>query len=99
MCGICGFVGNGNIDILSSMNEMIFHRGPDAGELWHNSQEAVYMGHRRLSIIDLKDGAQPMWTSDGSLGIVYNGEIYNHVELRQELTDTGHRFLTDHSDT
>jgi asparagine synthase (glutamine-hydrolysing) len=99
MCGICGFVGSGNVDILASMNEALFHRGPDAEGLWHDREEAVYLGHRRLSIIDLSGGAQPMWTADGALGIVYNGEIYNHLELRRELIEAGHHFLTDHSDT
>ena len=99
MCGICGFVGAGDVDILASMNEAMVHRGPDAGGLWHNAHEAVYLGHRRLSIIDLSGGAQPMWTADGTLGIVFNGEIYNHLELREELIRAGHHFLTDHSDT
>jgi len=87
------------VDILASMREAMVHRGPDAGGLWHETHEAVYLGHRRLSIIDLSDGAQPMWTADGALGIVFNGEIYNHLELREELIKAGHRFLTDHSDT
>ena len=99
MCGICGFAGAGDVDILASMNEAMVHRGPDAGGLWHDVHEAVYLGHRRLSIIDLSGGAQPMWTADGTLGIVFNGEIYNHLELREELIRTGHHFLTDHSDT
>ena len=99
MCGICGFVGAGNRDNLASMNEALIHRGPDAGGLWHDVQEAVYLGHRRLSIIDLSGGAQPMWTADDTLGVVYNGEIYNHLELREELIRNGHHFVTDHSDT
>ena len=99
MCGICGFSGDGDIDILASMNEALVHRGPDAEGMWHDAGEAVYLGHRRLSIIDLEGGAQPMWTEDGALGIVFNGEIYNHLELREELIQSGHRFLTDHSDT
>lgn len=99
MCGICGFVGAGDRGILASMNEAMVHRGPDAQGLWYDAQEAVYLGHRRLSIIDLSGGAQPMWTADGSLCIVFNGEIYNHLELREELIGAGHHFLTDHSDT
>ncbi len=99
MCGICGFVGTGNMDILGSMNDSMIHRGPDAAGLWNNMNEAVYLGHRRLSIIDLSGGAQPMWTADNTLGIVFNGEIYNHLELREELTRAGHHFFTDHSDT
>lgn len=99
MCGICGFSGAGDIDILASMTGAMVHRGPDAEGMWHDASEAVYLGHRRLSIIDLDGGAQPMWTEDGALGIVFNGEIYNHLELREELTRAGHRFLSDHSDT
>ena len=99
MCGICGFAGAGDRGILASMNEAMVHRGPDAGGLWNDTQESVYLGHRRLSIIDLSGGAQPMWTADGALGIVFNGEIYNHLELREELIRSGHHFLTDHSDT
>jgi asparagine synthase (glutamine-hydrolysing) len=99
MCGICGFVGAGDAGILESMNEAIIHRGPDAGGMWYDVRESVYLGNRRLSIIDLKDGAQPMWTEDGTLGVVFNGEIYNHLELRDELIRAGHHFSTDHSDT
>ena len=51
-----------------SMNETMIHRGPDAGGLWHDASESVYLGHRRLSIIDLSGGAQPMWTADGDSG-------------------------------
>ena len=99
MCGICGFTGSGDVNILAAMNEAMIHRGPDAGGAWHDTREAVYLGHRRLSIIDLSGGAQPMWTADGALGVVFNGEIYNHLELREELIRAGHHFLTDHSDT
>jgi asparagine synthase (glutamine-hydrolysing) len=99
MCGICGFVGSGDRDVLASMNEAMIHRGPDAGGVWSDDREAVYLGHRRLSIIDLSGGAQPMWTADNALGIVFNGEIYNHLELRDELMQSGHVFMTDHSDT
>lgn len=99
MCGICGFVGKGGIEDLSRMNAALIHRGPDAEGLWHDHQKAVYLGHRRLSIIDIAGGAQPMWSGDRSLAIVFNGEIYNHEKLRKELTNEGHRFLSDHSDT
>ena len=99
MCGICGFVGNGSVEDLGRMNACLIHRGPDDEGLWHDHQKSVYFGHRRLSIIDIAGGAQPMWSSDRSLAIVFNGEIYNHEELRKELIKEGHRFLTDHSDT
>ena len=59
----------------------------------------VFLGHRRLSIVDLAGGHQPMATPDGELTVVFNGEIYNHAELRAELKARGHVFQTDHSDT
>ena len=99
MCGICGFVGSGSADDLKRMADVLRHRGPDAEGLWHDPVRSVYLGHRRLSIIDLSSGGQPMWTADGQLGVVFNGEIYNHLDLRRELIALGHRFQTDHSDT
>ena len=75
MCGICGFVGKGGVEDLSRMNATLEHRGPDAEGLWHDRQKAVYLGHKRLSVIDLTGGAQPMWSTDGTLGVVFNGEI------------------------
>ncbi|MBN2125034.1 MAG: asparagine synthase (glutamine-hydrolyzing) [Deltaproteobacteria bacterium] len=99
MCGICGFIGRGDLEDLRRMNESLAHRGPDGEGLWHDGKTGVYLGHKRLSVIDLEGGAQPMWTWDGRLGVVFNGEIYNHGALREELEKEGHRFLTDHSDT
>ena len=99
MCGICGFVGPGSVDDLRAMTDLLRHRGPDAEGYWHDPVRGVYLGHRRLSIIDLESGGQPMWTSDGLLGVVYNGETYNHPDLRRELTGLGHAFQTDHADT
>ncbi len=99
MCGIAGFVGRGDIGVLRRMTEAIRHRGPDADGHWSDETAAVFLGHRRLSIIDLTGGAQPMWTTDGALGITFNGEIYNHAELRAELVQRGCQFATDHSDT
>ena len=99
MCGICGFAGQGSDADLRRMTDVLRHRGPDAEGVWHDSTRAVYLGHRRLSIIDLDSGDQPMWTADGLLGIVFNGEIYNHLDLRRELVNLGHHFRTDHSDT
>ena len=81
------------------MNTVLEHRGPDAEGFWHDSERGVYLGHRRLSIIDLEGGAQPMTATSGSLIVVFNGEIYNHQDLRRKLTGMGHRFLTNHSDT
>ena len=101
MCGICGYV---NIDkkpipsdkILKSMMDSLIHRGPDdQGFYIHDN---VALGHRRLSIIDLKTGHQPMFSDDRSLCIVYNGEVYNFPELKSELEAKGYVFRT-HSDT
>jgi len=99
MCGIAGFIGRGSIEDIKRMTAALLHRGPDSEGLWIDETRGVYLGHRRLSIIDVAGGHQPMWTRDGRLGIVFNGEIYNCAELRQELEDAGHRFATDHSDT
>jgi asparagine synthase (glutamine-hydrolysing) len=99
LCGICGFAGNGTIDDLKRMNDALVHRGPDAEGVWLDSSIGIFLGHRRLSIIDIGGGAQPMWTSDGQIGITFNGEIYNYKELRAELEKTGHLFVSNHSDT
>ena len=97
MCGIAGFVGAGDREVLARMTGALAHRGPDASGFWNNG--AVFLGHRRLSIVDLGGGHQPMATPDGELTVIFNGEIYNHAELREELKARGHVFQTDHSDT
>ncbi|MBR1445121.1 MAG: asparagine synthase (glutamine-hydrolyzing) [Firmicutes bacterium] len=98
MCGFCGFTGN--IDdkekVIKNMMDKIIHRGPDSEGTF--SDEKVTLGFRRLSIIDLADGSQPMYNEDGSVVLVFNGEIYNYRELRDELLKNGHTFKT-HSDT
>ena len=99
MCGIAGFVGAGNLDDIHAMTEMLYHRGPDDSGFWYETDIRTYFGHRRLSIIDLEDGSQPMSTPDGNLTVTYNGEIYNHSYLRTVLEQRGHHFVTDHSDT
>lgn len=99
MCGICGFIGQGDYDELLRMNRMLQHRGPDAEGCWHESQHGIYLAHRRLAIIDLETGDQPMHSCDGRYIISYNGEVYNHLELREELIKKGYIFKTDHSDT
>lgn len=81
------------------MTDAIQHRGPDAAGHWVDEAAGVHLGHRRLSIVDLACGTQPMWTADGQIGVVFNGEIYNHAELRAELKQAGCVFVTDHSDT
>ncbi len=100
MCGIAGFVNYDQRDnvkeIIHAMNDAMRHRGPD-GEGIYMDRLAV-LGHRRLSIIDLTGGAQPMSNEDSTLHLVCNGEIYNHLELRDRLERSGHRFRT-HSDS
>jgi asparagine synthase (glutamine-hydrolysing) len=83
------------------MRDSMAHRGPDGAGVWISADRRVGLGHRRLAIIDLSDAAsQPMCNEDGSLWIVFNGEIYNHAELRRELQATGrYKWKTDHSDT
>jgi asparagine synthase (glutamine-hydrolysing) len=86
---------------ITSMRDTMAHRGPDGAGVWVSPNGRVGLGHRRLSIIDLSSAAsQPMGNEDDSVQIVFNGEIYNHAELRRELEATGrHRWKTDHSDT
>jgi asparagine synthase (glutamine-hydrolysing) len=97
MCGIAGFVGSGNREILRRMTGTLVHRGPDDCGYWDDG--TTFLGFRRLSIVDLEGGHQPMSTVDGKLTLIFNGEIYNHVELRAELKKRGHVFQTDHSDS
>ena len=99
MCGIAGFVGRGSIEDLRRMNAALAHRGPDDEGTWVDESHRVFLGHRRLSIVDIGGGHQPMWTEDGQLGVVFNGEIYNHLELRKQLSALGCVFQSDHSDT
>lgn len=96
MCGIFGFAGFEKPDLLSRMAEAVRHRGPD-GE-GYLSDGRFSMGMRRLSIIDLAGGDQPIWNEDESIAVCCNGEIYNYVELREELEGRKHRFRT-RSDT
>ena len=98
MCGFTGFVSRSapDVDALRAMGDSIRHRGPD--EEGHYVDEHCAIAHRRLSIIDLANGHQPMSSPDGRYVLAYNGEIYNFQELRQELTAAGHTFLTN-SDT
>jgi asparagine synthase (glutamine-hydrolysing) len=97
MCGICGIVNSDpgrpvERAILTGMNEAMRHRGPDAQGVYLNGP--LGLGHRRLSIIDLATGQQPMTNEDESLWLVFNGEIYNFLELRQQLAQKGHVFRT-----
>ena len=87
MCGIAGFVGKvkKKDEVLKKMCDRIIHRGPD-GEGYYTDQY-VALGHRRLSIIDLSNGSQPMYSTDNNLVVVFNGEIYNYQDLKKELDD------------
>lgn len=98
MCGICGFIGevDDSKKVLKQMMDKIAHRGPDDEGMYVDKHAAI--GHRRLSIIDLSHGAQPMYNETGDVAIVFNGEIYNHLEIRKELIAKGHKFAND-SDT
>jgi asparagine synthase (glutamine-hydrolysing) len=99
MCGIAGFAGTGTRDHLAAMTAALRHRGPDGDGFFIDPDVPVYLGHRRLAIIDITGGRQPMWNEDETVGVIFNGEIYNHRELRNELAANGHRFQSDHSDT
>lgn len=98
MCGIFGFIkkaGNKDKDqeVLNKMSELLAHRGPDAFGFFINAEKGVYLGHRRLSIIDLSAaGRQPMANEDGSLQIIFNGEIYNFKDVKESLLKRGHYF-------
>ncbi|MFV0337638.1 MAG: asparagine synthase (glutamine-hydrolyzing) [Chthoniobacterales bacterium] len=99
MCGIAGFAGQGSDATIRKMTDALRHRGPDAEGFFYDEKTQLHLGHRRLSIIDLADGTQPMLSADKRFAVVFNGEIYNHAELRNELQAAGHRFASDHSDT
>ena len=107
MCGIVGVLNFKNSSFrvtepyLIRMRDTMVHRGPDGAGAWIADDGRIGLGHRRLSIIDLSPAAaQPMTNEDGSLWVSFNGEIYNHAEIRRELEEIGgHRWKTDHSDT
>ena len=96
MCGIVGFAGSDPAR-LEQMLRSIVHRGPDGQGTDIGRHFSI--GMRRLAIIDVATGDQPLYSDDGNLALVFNGEIYNHVELRRELQQRGRRFTTDHSDS
>ena len=98
MCGIAGIITNNkNIDkIVKDMSKRIAHRGPD-GEGFFRCDNVAF-AHRRLSIIDLSTGDQPMYNEDETVVTIFNGEIYNYLELKEELKKLGHKFKTK-SDT
>jgi asparagine synthase (glutamine-hydrolyzing) len=95
MCGIAGFMGQveNRADVIRNMTEVITHRGPDSDGFF--TDDNISMGFRRLSIIDLGAGHQPIYNEDKSLVLTFNGEIYNYKNLRKELIAKGHKFYTD----
>lgn len=107
MCGIVGALALQSdappitAGYIEAMRDAIAHRGPDGAGTWIAPDGRIGFGHRRLAIVDLSDAAaQPMSVADGQVWVTYNGEIYNHADIRRELEATGrHRFRTDHSDT
>nr|XP_061807095.1 asparagine synthetase [glutamine-hydrolyzing] 1-like [Nerophis lumbriciformis] len=101
MCGIVGVFHFDarrpvDVDLLVRQTDAIAHRGPDDGGVY--AEAGVGLGHRRLSIIDVDGGQQPMWDLEGRIGVVFNGEIYNYRELKKQLESKGHQFVTN-SDT
>ena len=101
MCGICGIYNlkkekKIDMDLLKQMTSILRHRGPD--EFGFYNDDKIGLGHSRLSIIDLSGGKQPIHNEDKTIWITFNGEIFNHLELREELVKKGHQFYT-HTDT
>ena len=97
MCGICGFTGSKDEALLKKMADAIYHRGPDEGGFFSDGK--INLGIRRLSIIDVKTGHQPIHNEDNGIWAIFNGEVYNFQAIRKELELKGHKFYTDHSDS
>jgi len=94
MCGICGVYGFDDRKLIRAMNKTLVHRGPDQEGYFIDKN--IMLGHRRLSIIDLSSkGKQPTHNEDKTVWCVYNGEIYNFAEIRDELEKKGHRFYSN----
>src|SRR5579859_1056541 len=96
MCGILGLLAPGTQPDLRGQLDLLIHRGPDEGGCYADTD--VFLGARRLSIIDVAGGQQPLSVADGAIWVVQNGEIYNYLALKAELEARGHIFRT-HSDT
>ena len=99
MCGIVGIQGSQDDSWIEVMNALQVYRGPDGSGVFRDRDVTLSLAMRRLAIIDLEGGLQPMSSDDGRYTIVFNGEIFNATELRKELEVKGVRFQTDHSDT
>jgi len=93
MCGIVGFISKSldkhkSVEILNKIKKTINHRGPDDDGIWFDEKINLYLGHQRLSILDLSiSGSQPMQSASGRYVIIYNGEIYNHLKLRKDIEE------------
>ena len=94
MCGIAGFMGPWSPDDLARMTKVLTHRGPDEEGTFFDAEGRIGIGQRRLSIIDLAGGTQPLYNESRTVVVQYNGEIYNHEELREELEAKGHKLTT-----
>ena len=106
MCGLVGFLGGvdaaeSDENLLRGMSDMLFLRGPDDGGYWFDSQERIGFAHRRLAIVDLSPaGHQPMVSANRRFVIAFNGEIYNHLDIRSALEELGQAPIwRGHSDT
>ena len=98
MCGIVGYVdfsSKTNPSVIRSMAEGIIYRGPDSSGEYHSKSNIAHLGIRRLSIIDLKTGDQPIKNEDGSVVVIFNGEIYGYKNLRNDLIKKGHKFISE----
>jgi asparagine synthase (glutamine-hydrolysing) len=93
MCGIGGFIGFKDEELIKQMSESMKHRGPDGDGFYIDGH--VSLMNRRLAIIDRKGGDQPIYNEDKTVVVVYNGEIYNYLEIKNELETLGHKFKTN----
>jgi asparagine synthase (glutamine-hydrolysing) len=92
MCGIVGFHGLGSQSDLETMRNAIAHRGPDGHREHIDPGNQLHLGFSRLAVIDIDGGSQPMWNETKDIAVIFNGEIYNHAELRTTLENDGHKF-------
>ena len=103
MCGYIGTISSKiDEDKLINSLDLIHHRGPDkTNKIFHelSNKKKIFLGHKRLEILDIESGSQPMVSSDNNLIILFNGEIYNHQKLRNILVSEGYKFISSHSDT
>ena len=99
MCGIAGFLGEGNSKLLHQMSSEISHRGPDNETYYIDEENKLFLAHRRLSIVDINNGDQPMFSNNKKVILIFNGEIFNSKEIKKILIERGLQFKSSHSDT